>query len=43
MGALAEFERDTIRERVNTGLAAAKVHCKLGGRKRLLDKKQPNY
>jgi DNA invertase Pin-like site-specific DNA recombinase len=39
MGALAEFERDIIRERVNAGLAAARARGKLGGRKRLLDKK----
>jgi len=31
-GALAEFERDIIRERTNAGLAAARVRGKLGGR-----------
>lgn len=31
-GALAEFERDLIRERTNRGLAAARARGKLGGR-----------
>jgi DNA invertase Pin-like site-specific DNA recombinase len=31
-GALAEFERDIIRERTNAGLAAARSRGKLGGR-----------
>src|SRR2546421_8100823 len=31
-GALAEFERDIIRERTNAGLAAARARGKLGGR-----------
>src|SRR3954466_5460276 len=31
-GALAEFERDIIRERTNAGLAAARTRGKLGGR-----------
>src|SRR5215208_2191730 len=31
-GALAEFERDIIRERTNAGLEAARVRGKLGGR-----------
>src|SRR5215217_5902305 len=30
--ALAEFERDVIRERTNAGLAAARIRGKLGGR-----------
>jgi DNA invertase Pin-like site-specific DNA recombinase len=32
MGALAEFERDLIRERTNAGLAAAKARGRVGGR-----------
>src|SRR5512147_2274492 len=33
-GALAEFERDLIRERTQAGLAAARVRGRLGGRPR---------
>jgi len=36
MGALAEFERDLIRERTNAGLAAAKARGHIGGRPRKL-------
>lgn len=36
-GALAEFERNLIRERTNAGLAAAKARGKKGGRRRTLD------
>jgi DNA invertase Pin-like site-specific DNA recombinase len=36
MGALAEFERDLIRERTNAGLAAAKARGHRGGRPRKL-------
>ncbi len=36
MGALAEFERDLIRERTNTGLAAARARRRIGGRPRKL-------
>ena len=32
MGALAEFERDLIRERTNAGSAAAKARGRVGGR-----------
>ncbi len=39
-GALAEFERDLIRERTNAGLAAARARGRKGGRKALLDAKQ---
>ncbi|MDF3053192.1 MAG: recombinase family protein [Geminicoccaceae bacterium] len=40
-GALAEFERDVIRERTNAGLAAARARGRLGGRPRkLVDAKQ---
>ena len=40
-GALAEFERDLIRERTNAGLAAARARGRLGGRPRkLADAKQ---
>ena len=35
-GALVEFERDIIRERTNTGLEAARVRGKLGGRPKSL-------
>lgn len=36
MGALAEFERDLIRERTNAGLAAARARGRTGGRPRKL-------
>jgi DNA invertase Pin-like site-specific DNA recombinase len=40
-GALAEFERDLIRERTHAGLAAARARGRLGGRPRkLADSKQ---
>ena len=40
-GALAEFERDLIRERTQAGLAAARARGRLGGRpKKLADAKQ---
>lgn len=39
-GALAEFERDLIRERTRAGLAAARARGKKGGRWRLLDKER---
>lgn len=39
-GALAEFERDIIRERTLAGLAAARARGKVGGRPRKLSKKQ---
>ena len=40
-GALAEFERDLIRERTQAGLAAARARGRLGGRpKKLTDPKQ---
>ena len=32
MGALAEFERDLIRERTNAGLVAARARGRVGGR-----------
>jgi len=38
-GALAEFERDVIRERTNAGLAAARSRGKVGGRRRSLSQK----
>jgi DNA invertase Pin-like site-specific DNA recombinase len=39
-GALAEFERDLIRERTNAGLSAARARGRSGGRpKKLTDKK----
>lgn len=36
-GALAEFERDVIRERTQAGLRAARVRGRQGGRPRVLD------
>ena len=39
-GALAEFERDLIRERTNAGLAAARARGRLGGRPRGVDEKK---
>jgi DNA invertase Pin-like site-specific DNA recombinase len=36
MGALAEFERDLIREQTNAGLAAARARGRVGGRPRKL-------
>src|SRR5882762_11181785 len=36
MGALAEFERELIRERTNAGLAAARARGRVGGRPRKL-------
>ena len=40
-GALAEFERDLIRERTQAGLAAARSRGRVGGRpKKLMDPKQ---
>ena len=41
-GALAEFERDLIRERTNAGLAAARARGRKGGRSKALDEKQIN-
>jgi DNA invertase Pin-like site-specific DNA recombinase len=38
-GALAEFERDLIRERTMAGLAAARARGRRGGRRRLSDEK----
>ncbi|HWL51219.1 MAG TPA: recombinase family protein [Chthoniobacteraceae bacterium] len=39
-GALAEFERDIIRERTNAGLASARARGKQGGRPRMMEKKE---
>lgn len=39
-GALAEFERDLIRERTNAGLKAARARGKKGGRPKALSEKQ---
>ena len=38
--ALAEFERDIIRERTLAGLSSARVRGKFGGRPRAMDKKK---
>src|SRR5512135_1957415 len=39
-GALAEFERDLIRERTQAGLVAARTRGRLGGRPKALDTKK---
>ncbi len=39
-GALAEFEREVIRERTNAGLTAARAQGRLGGRPKALDAKK---
>ena len=39
-GALAEFERDIIRERTNAGLQAARARGRFGGRPKALNTKQ---
>jgi len=39
-GALAEFERNLIRERTMAGLKAARARGRVGGRPRKLDKKK---
>lgn len=39
-GALAEFERDLVRERTNAGLTAARARGKVGGRKPVLTGKK---
>lgn len=39
-GALAEFEREVIRERTNAGLQAARARGRLGGRPKALDPKK---
>jgi DNA invertase Pin-like site-specific DNA recombinase len=39
-GALAEFERDIIRERTNAGLQAARARGRKGGRPRVLSGKK---
>ncbi len=39
-GALAEFERDLIRERTNAGLAAARMRGRKGGRPRRMTERQ---
>ena len=40
--ALAEFERDLIKERTQAGLKAARIRGKMGGRPPLLDNRQIN-
>jgi len=39
-GALAQFERSLIKERVNAGLAAARKRGRIGGRPRAIEKKK---
>ena len=40
LGAIAEMERDLIRERTNAGLAAARARGRKGGRKAILTAKK---
>ena len=40
MGALAEFERDLIRERTHAGLAAARARGRVGGRPTVMNAKK---
>ena len=40
LGALAEFERNLIRERTYAGLAAARARGRKGGRRKKLGEKQ---
>lgn len=42
-GALAEFERDIIRERTLAGLAAARARGRMGSRPRHLDDKKKRH
>jgi len=42
-GALAEFERNLIRERTHAGLSAARARGRMGGRKKVLDVKQRRH
>ena len=42
-GALAEFERDIIRERTQAGLVAARARGRLGGRPKALDAKKTDF
>lgn len=42
-GALAEFERNLIRERTHAGLTAARARGRMGGRKKVLDLKQRRH
>jgi len=39
-GALAEFERNIIRDRTNTGMVAARARGRTGGRPKKLDEQQ---
>jgi DNA invertase Pin-like site-specific DNA recombinase len=39
-GALAEFERNLIRERTNAGLTAARERGRIGGRPKALTQRQ---
>jgi DNA invertase Pin-like site-specific DNA recombinase len=41
--ALAEFERDLIRERTRAGLAAARARGRKGGRPRVMDARKPAF
>jgi len=41
-GALAQFERSLIKERVNAGLAAAKKRGRVGGRPRAIPQEKMN-
>ena len=38
VGAMAEFERDIIKERTQAGLGAARARGRLGGRRKVVEK-----
>lgn len=42
-GALAEFERNLVRERTQAGLEAARARGRLGGRRKTLDREQRRH
>jgi len=42
-GALAEFERNLVRERTQAGLSAARARGRMGGRKKLLDRQKRRH
>lgn len=42
-GALAEFERNLIRERTHAGLSAARARGRMGGRRKVLDLRQRRH
>jgi len=42
-GALAEFERDVIRDRTMAGLASARARGRIGGRPKIMDEKKLSF